>query len=127
MSNVTSPQTSLLQNAAVVLSAACGGTAYLLTLADYYAWWTVFPVALLAYPAAMIVAAFLCLCCEERLSRWIVLLLGGGFAWTGLLEPGRFPTFLMGVAFLVVGLAASNYSGADTAAEADRAAKSGGD
>ncbi|MFG0335313.1 MAG: hypothetical protein ACF8TS_18290, partial [Maioricimonas sp. JB049] len=96
MSNVNGSQTTPLQNAAVVLAAACRGSAYLLSLSGYYAWGILLPIALLAYPAAMIVAAFLSLCCEERLSRWIVLMLGGGFAWTGLVEPGRFATLLMG-------------------------------
>lgn len=60
-------------------------------------------MSLLAIPAALFVAAFLSVCCDDWHSRLLILALGTLFSYAGLTEPDRLGTLFMGVAFLLVG------------------------
>jgi hypothetical protein len=95
---------SRLTGISILLAAGLGTISYLLAVAQYWNWWIVLAAAPLAIVGALIVAAFLSLCCEDWISRVIVVLLGTFFIYVGLSEPDRLGTLLMGIAFLLIGI-----------------------
>ncbi len=70
------------ENIALITSSVSGTVAYVLVLREYYSWWVVVPVTLLALPVAMIVAALVLNFAGTTACRLIFLSLVGLLLWT---------------------------------------------
>ncbi len=94
------------ENIALIVCSISGTVAYVLVLREYYSWWVVAPVTLLALPIAMIVAALVLNFAGTTAGRLIFLALGGLLLWTAATHDDRLGSASMGTALVVLGLMA---------------------
>ena len=80
--------------------------AYLIALREFYSWWTVAPVTLLALPIAMILAVMLMELAGTLVGRMICLALGGMLVWAAATHDQRSGSACMGIALLILGVTA---------------------
>lgn len=104
--NVTSRRTWLqyVRDAVPAVAMLLGTAAYLKMLSVHYSWW----IVLLVSPLALVGSAFVLGLCwistEEWWARLIVAVLGGGWLYVGLTEPGRAGSAMTGLAFVLIAL-----------------------
>lgn len=77
---------------------------YLMTLTAYYSWWVVLLVSPLVVVGAAFAMGLLWLSSDILVFRVIWFVFGTGLAWLGLTETHRLGSFLVGIAFILIGL-----------------------
>lgn len=108
MQLMTSPaqRETKTENFALLASTIAGTAAYLLTLREFYSWWVVAPVALIALPIAMIFSVVVMEFAGTRIGRLICLALAGGLLWTAVTHDDRSGSALMAIFLFVLGVTA---------------------
>lgn len=100
----TRPLLLWVRGAVPVAATLLGMTTYLRELGSLYSWWIVFFVSPLALAGAAFAMGFLWIASDTWWARSIFVSVGAGGVWTGITEPDRVGTFLMGIALLLIGL-----------------------
>src|SRR5438477_5318083 len=105
MKSLTRPETKT-ENFALLASSISATVAYLLMLREFYPWWIVAPVTLLAWPIAMILSVVLMEFAAASVGRVICLAMGGELLWVALTQDHRSGSAFMGLTFAILGAAA---------------------
>lgn len=105
MISPTRPETKT-KKIALLVSSILATAAYLLMLREFYPWWIVAPVTLLAWPVGAILSFMFMEFAAGSVGRMICLVMGGALLWVAFTQDHRSRAACMGLAFSIWGVAA---------------------